>query len=214
MAEPVHPLDPLDPDDAPSPKREAILNAGCRLFLEYGYGAVTMDAIARDANVSKRTVYSHFANKESLFAGVMTAMCDLLGDRALPTETPEGSPEQVLGMFGDKFVNLVTSPNGVALFRIVVGESARFPELGASFYATGPKRLVGVIAAYLKEQHRKGTLTVPDAERAAIQFLDLAKSGVHLRLILGIGEEATEAEKKDAVDQAVAFFLRAYELRH
>lgn len=210
MAEPAH---PLDPDDAPSPKREAILNAGCRLFLEYGYGAVTMDAIARDANVSKRTVYSHFANKEQLFAGVMTAMCDLLGDRALPAETPEGSLEQVLEMFGGKFVNLVTSPNGIALFRIVVGEAARFPELGASFYATGPKRLIDVIAAYLKEQDRKGTLTVPDAERAAMQFLDLAKSGVHLRLLLGVGGEATEAEKEDAVRQAVACFLRVYEPR-
>ena len=116
-------------------------------------------------------------------------------------------------MFGGKFVNLVTSPNGIALFRIVVGEAARFPELGASFYATGPKRLIDVIAAYLKEQDRKGTLTVPDAERAAMQFLDLAKSGVHLRLLLGVGGEATEAEKEDAVRQAGACFLRVYEPR-
>ncbi len=210
MAEPAR---PLDPDAAPSPKREAILKAGCRLFLEDGYGAVTMDAIARDANVSKRTVYSHFANKEQLFAGVMTAMCDLLGDRALPAETPAGSPEQVLEMLGAKFVNLVTSPNGVALFRIVVGESARFPELGATFYATGPKRLVDFIAAYLQEQDRKGTLAIPEPERAAMQFLDLAKSSVHLRLILGVGEEPSAAEKEAAVQQAVACFLRAYATR-
>ncbi|MCE2510027.1 MAG: TetR/AcrR family transcriptional regulator [Alphaproteobacteria bacterium] len=204
------PLPSPDPDDAPSPKREAILRAGCRLFLEYGYGAVTMDAIARDANVSKRTVYSYFASKESLFAGVMTAMCDLLGDRALPAETPDGPPEQVLQTVGEKFLNLVTSPNGIALFRIVVGESARFPELGATFYATGPKRLVDSIATYLKEQDRKGSLAVAEPERAAMQFLDLAKSSLHLRLVLGIGEEPDTAEKQAAVREAVGCFLRVY----
>jgi len=198
---------------APSPKREAILAAGQSLFLQFGYGAVTMDAIAETANVSKRTVYSHFANKEALFAGVMTAMCDLLGGSALPTEIPEAPPEEVLALFGHKFVNLVTSPNGVALFRIVVGESARFPELGAAFFETGPKRLVAFIATYLHEQNRNGTLRVPEPENAAMQFLDLAKSGVHLRLILGIGSKPTEAEKEQAVAKAVALFLSAHAAR-
>ncbi|MGB1548440.1 MAG: TetR/AcrR family transcriptional regulator [Alphaproteobacteria bacterium] len=204
------PLPSSDLDGAPNPKREAILRAGCRLFLEYGYGAVTMDAIAKDANVSKRTVYSHFASKESLFAGVMSAMCDLLGDRALPGETLDGPPEQVLTVIGEKFVNLVTSQNGIALFRIVVGESARFPELGTTFYATGPKRLVDSIAAYLREEDRKGTLKVDAPERAAMQFLDLAKSSVHLRLLLGVGDEPDEAEKQTAVREAVRCFLRVY----
>ena len=184
--------------------------AGQRLFLKFGYGAVTMDAIAQAANVSKRTVYSHFENKETLFAGVMTAMCSLLGDRALPAEIPEASPEEALTMLGRQFVDLVTSPNGLALFRIVIGESARFPELGATFYEAGPQRLVALIATYLREQDRTGNLRVPEPEIAAMQFLELAKSSHHLKLVLGIGDAPTTAEKDRAVAQAVACFIRAY----
>lgn len=201
-------LDPTDP--RPNPKSEAILAAGQRLFLQFGYGPVTMDAIAQAANVSKRTVYSHFSNKKVLFAGIMTQMCDLLGDRALPSEIPQTPLEETLTMLGQKFVDLVTSPNGLALFRIVVGETARFPELGTTFYETGPKRLIAFVAAYLHEQDRTGTLCVPAPEIAAIQFLELAKSGLHLRLLLGIGDPPTETEKEHAVAQAVALFIRAH----
>ncbi|MEW5705060.1 MAG: TetR/AcrR family transcriptional regulator [Pseudomonadota bacterium] len=199
-----------DQGQTPNPKRDAILAAGRQLFLEHGYGAVTMDRIAKKANVSKRTVYSHFANKESLFAGVMTAICDLLGGRALPTEIPTGPPAEVLTEIGRTFVNLVTAPDGIALFRIVVGESARFPKLGAVFYETGPARLVDCIASYLREQNRKGTLAVAEPEIAAMQFLDLAKSRFHLRLVLGIGEAPTDGEKARAVGCAVELFLCLY----
>lgn len=199
-----------DANPAPNPKREAILVAAQHLFLKFGYGAVTMDAIAQTAKVSKRTVYSHFSSKEMLFAGLMTAMCDVLGDRALPAEIPKASPEEALTMLGRQFVDLVTSPNGLALFRIVVGEGARFPELGATFYETGPQRLVTLIATYLCEQDRAGNLRVPEPEIAAMQFLDLAKSSLHLRLLLGIVAAPTAAEKEQAVAQAVDCFIRAY----
>ena len=48
-------------------KAVAIMQAAKALFLEHGFGAVSMDQIARQAGVSKATVYAHFTSKEKLF---------------------------------------------------------------------------------------------------------------------------------------------------
>src|SRR5260370_5634147 len=55
----------------PGGKAETILAAAERAFLASGFGAVTMDAIAREAGVSKATVYAHFIGKEALFGAVI-----------------------------------------------------------------------------------------------------------------------------------------------
>ena len=63
-------------------KRAAILDAAKRLFLVQGFTGVSMDQIAAEAGVSKLTVYSHFGDKESLFAD------------AESTEIPVGAGEK------------------------------------------------------------------------------------------------------------------------
>lgn len=62
-------------DETKSPKRRAILNAATELFAARGYGAVSMDAIARSADVSKATLYAHFESKDQLFATIVQVAC-------------------------------------------------------------------------------------------------------------------------------------------
>ena len=57
---------------APTEKAESILAAAQRAFLANGFGAVSMDAIAREAGASKATVYAYFSSKEELFGAVVT----------------------------------------------------------------------------------------------------------------------------------------------
>src|ERR1700761_5027344 len=54
-------------------KKQAVITAALRLFLEQGFGATSMDAIAREAGVSKATLYAHVKNKEELFAHIVTS---------------------------------------------------------------------------------------------------------------------------------------------
>ena len=61
----------------PGSKAESILAAAKRTFLAAGFGAVSMDTIAREAGVSKATVYAHFAGKEELFGAVIGRECEL-----------------------------------------------------------------------------------------------------------------------------------------
>ena len=57
-------------------KAESILAAAKRTFLAAGFGAVSMDSIAREARVSKATVYAHFGSKEELFGAVIERECE------------------------------------------------------------------------------------------------------------------------------------------
>ncbi len=193
-----------------SPKRGAIVEAATELFLDAGYGAVSMDAIARRAGVSKRTVYSYFPGKEALFGAVMENVCASVIGTQTPAELTSGPLDRVLSEYGRTFLTLITSPQALAVFRVVTAEAARFPELGQVFYRLGPQRCTSALAAYLGEQDRDGILRIPDPQSAAAQFLAMVKGPVHMRLSLGVGPRPGKAEIEAVVESAVAVFLRGY----
>lgn len=198
---------------AASPKRDAIVDAATQLFLGSGYGAVSMDAIAAEASVSKRTVYSHFENKETLFAAVMCHLCSRMGGPAPDEGIPDGPPEAVLVEFGRKLLTMLSSPQALALYRVVIAEAPRLPELGAVFYESGPRHFINMVAAYLTEQNAKGVLRVKDPQRAAAQFMAMIKDPLHLRLSLGVGPAPGQGEIDASVASAVSVFLRGYTTR-
>jgi TetR/AcrR family transcriptional repressor of mexJK operon len=199
-----------DAGEVVSPKRSAIVAAATELFTHSGYGDVSMDAIAAHAGVSKRTVYSHFPGKDVLFAAVMTRHCGKVSGGDAWTLDPEVEPRQMLGDRGRRFLRLITSPEAVALFRTVTAEAARFPELGRAFFETGPKCWVGSFEAYLKAQDEKGRLRIPNPEMAAKFLFSLLKDPLHLRVMLGVQSQVTEAEIAAHVDNVVDAFLDHY----
>src|SRR5579863_8488986 len=83
-------------EDTASPKRRAILNAATDLFAARGYGAVSMDAIAREADVSKATLYAHFESKDRLFATIVQVACL---EHILPADEfpDEATPDEEMG---------------------------------------------------------------------------------------------------------------------
>lgn len=57
-------------------KQERLLQKAESLFLKYGYKAVSMDQIAKEAGISKMTIYKHYHSKDDLFIGVLIHMTD------------------------------------------------------------------------------------------------------------------------------------------
>jgi TetR/AcrR family transcriptional repressor of mexJK operon len=194
-----------------SPKRAAIVSAATELFLHAGYGDVSMDAIAAKAGVSKRTVYSHFPGKDVLFAAVMTRHCGEVSGGDVWTLDPEVEPRQMLTDRGKRFLRLITSPEAVALFRTVTSEAQRFPELGRAFFETGPKCWLGSFEDYLRAQDEMGRLRVPNPEVAAKFLFSLLKDPLHMRMMLGVQKEVTEAEIDAQVKSVVDNFLEQYQ---
>ena len=206
-------------------KRLAIIEAARTLFLEHGFGATSMDAVAETAKVSKRTVYSHFDSKAALFGSVMTTMCTLMagGDcdfGAQPDEETagkmimgdviEGEPREVLHRLAIRFVSLITNPGAIALFRVVIGEGGRFPELGSAFFDNGPVPLSRSLAEYLESLDQQGVLRVPAPHDAAWRFISMAKEPLHMEILLGQSTTPSAERIEEVADATVTDFLKIY----
>jgi TetR/AcrR family transcriptional repressor of mexJK operon len=198
---------------SPGGKAESILAAAKRTFLAGGFGAVSMDTIAREASVSKATVYAHFAGKEELFGAVIRRECE---SRFAGFSADELDPCDVrasLTALGRRFLELVLSPDAIALHRIILGEVTRFPVLGQVFWHAGPERNLLQIEAFLQSAAASGALSFGDARLAAEQFVSLVRGEIHLRQQLRLEAEAGQPEIRAAVEGAVDTFLRAFERR-
>jgi AcrR family transcriptional regulator len=206
MMEPIR-----ERNEVPGAKAESILAAAKRAFLAGGFGAVSMDAIAREASVSKATIYAHFGSKEELFGAVIGRECE---GYFAPFSASELDPRDVrasLSVLGRRFLELVLSPDAIALHRIIIAEVTRFPLLGEVFWRAGPERERVQIEMFLQSAVACGTLSVPDSRLAAEQFVSLVRGDVQLRHLLRLHAEAGEAEIHAVVESAVDTFIRAFE---
>jgi len=200
-------------------KRRQIIDAAGALFLGMGYGTTSVDAIAAKAGVSKRTVYAHFDSKEALFIAVMDRCCaDLLGidpeeDAASPIDRfmPWEGCDQIADMLtriGTRFLDVALAENTVRLFRVVVAEAERFPELGRLYHEVGPKRMLDRLAELLQAAQAAGHVQLPEpAEEIAWRFVCDLKDPHHFLMALGVIGAPDAAEKKRLVERAVARFM-------
>ncbi|MBV9249106.1 MAG: TetR/AcrR family transcriptional regulator [Acetobacteraceae bacterium] len=193
-----------------SPKRQAVLDAAGSLFMTQGYGVVSMDAIARAAGVSKATLYAHFASKGQLFATIILEGCrsNLAVEGFLPEDGADIEPALVALARG--ILRFLLEDRALAIYRVVMSESTRFPELGHAFYENGPVVFRRVFSAWLSRQATAGRLEVPESEMAADQFIGLVRGGVYLRASLGLPPPPSPEEIEATVAAAVRTFLRAY----
>jgi len=199
-------------EDSDSPKRRAIVEAATDLFAARGYGAVSMDAIARAADVSKATLYAHFTSKDSLFATIVQVACreHILPEDALPDGGATDSAEEVeaaLMAIGGRMLRYFLRDRSLAIHRLVIAESVRFPELGRAFYDNGPEACRDLLVAWMV---RRPALLVPDPHVAAEQFIGLLRTGLFLRATLGLAPEPDDAAIDAAVTSSVGAFMRAY----
>jgi TetR/AcrR family transcriptional repressor of mexJK operon len=195
---------------APTGKAESILAAARRMFLASGFGAVSMDAIAREAGASKATLYAYFASKEELFGAVVAGEGERYFRGFSAGELDPNEVEVSLGEIARRFLDLVLSPDAIAVNRITVAEAVRFPQLGEIFWRAGPERTRTQIEAFLRRADAAGTLSVADPRLAAEQFISLLRGDLHLRQLLRLDAPLDAAARADAAKGAVAAFLRAY----
>ena len=196
---------PIEENPA-SPKRLAIVAAAAETFLDHGYGAASMDEIARRAGVSKATVYAHFKGKDALFGAIVAERCHKM---MTPQESlvEPSSPEAMLYRVGRGLIEVVCVPSSIALYRVVLAEAVRFPELGRVFFELGLRPAQERLAAYLAGLAREGAIAVDDPVMAAKQFLGMALNDLDIRLLLGITTVPDESARDAMARSAVSIFL-------
>lgn len=154
-------------------KRQSILAAGQRLFLEHGYQGTSMDQVAATASVSKQTVYKHFGEKRELLYAIVTDALDstatAIGSRiAAVGETTD--LETDLADLAGAYLRAVIQEPVVQLRRLVIGEANRLPDLARLYYEHAPLRTLRSLADAFARLHDRGLLAVPEPRLAAEHF--------------------------------------------
>src|ERR1700688_3532459 len=186
---------------------ERILDVATELFLAQGYGLTTIEALAQRAGISKRTFYHRFADKAVLFGAVVHRILQRMRP---PPSVPllEGATlHEVLNRLAGLVLHAALSPPAIALHRLMVAESARFPELARALNAEGASQeAITLIGGVLARAIANPELTAPVREFAALQFLQLVVV-VPQRRALGFAQPMTPAELEDWADSSVRLFL-------
>jgi len=188
-------------------KRLAIVEAAEKLFLENGFGATSMDAIAVEAGASKRTVYNHFPSKDELFRTVLERLYGLSLNNPEGMPAPGGPVETALEILAWRILSHIGEPRVRAMLRLVISESARFPEIAQIYTRTGKDPSIQRFAGFLKGEAEAGRLVIDDPVLAAEQFIGCLKETVVWPLLLGLQPQATESV---VVREAVKTFLARY----
>jgi TetR/AcrR family transcriptional repressor of mexJK operon len=191
-------------------KPAQIMLAAKDLFTSQGFGATSMDAIARTANVSKATLYAHFSGKEELFAAIVSHACRAQSRLMSAPDADDLELTQALSEIGRNFLSLILSPQAVAIFRVVIAEAARFPDLGRIFFESGPNQMRATLSAFLAKAAERERLDIEDPWRAAEHLIGMLQTPVHLHVLFGVKDGFTKEELDKVVKDAVEAFLRAY----
>jgi AcrR family transcriptional regulator len=192
-------------------RRAQILAAAADIFFEKGYERACIDDLIARVGGSKRTIYNAFENKEGLFAAVIT---DMLAEHARQIQAIADSDatsgtdlRQIMRDYGHAMQNIVYAPRLLALYRLVIGESSRFPRLAEAWFDEGPQRVAQELTKILERHKARGEIRVTDCAMAAEQFLGLVRDNNYLAVILGLRAPPDRKLAETRLDAMVDLFL-------
>jgi TetR/AcrR family transcriptional regulator, mexJK operon transcriptional repressor len=198
-------------------KRDAIVLAARQLFLRDGFERVSVDAIAAEAGVSKRTIYNHYGDKERLFLDVigetyntMIGAVVALMDKYLTDLPDEAVEDGIIAFSREVALFAARTPERTAVIRLLMSEAPHFPALLA--VEARPRGITASIAERLVRLNARGLLDVPEPQDAANHLFALTMGQVNNRSMYG-AIELSEDEVTHMATSGARAFLRAYRPR-
>lgn len=191
-------------------RREAILDVAADVFLEMGYSAASMSAIAARVGGSKGTLYNYFKSKEELFEAYIDRHCAWQQEAMDELIDRRGDVRETLTGLGKTYLEVVLSSFGIRNFVLVVSEAGRAPEMGRAFYEAGPQRGAERLAEYIAWAVGEGRLRPCDPKLAAFQFIALCQNRLLKARLCNAAPEPTDEEREREVAAAVETFLAAF----
>ena len=158
-------------------------------------------------------MYACFPSKEAMFAAVIERECAVMTEsfkEAMRVIT--GEIATTLADLGMSYLRMVLSPVAMSLFRVVMAETPRFPELGRRFYLAGPKVVNERLAAYMSEAARTGEIDIQSIGigAAATLFISMVRGEAQLECLTHPSAQPSAAQMERWVQNAVTTFLGAY----
>lgn len=178
-------------------KRAEIVDIATRSFFQHGYAATSMSAVAEELGGSKATLWAHFCSKEELFAAVIDQQVESFSRDIDEVLTSQTFSLPALRRALLRFLDCLLYENSVRLFRLVLSEGGRFPEVAEMFYSRGPAKIRRCIVDFYATRFQEA-----DSVRLAqvtIAAITGYRSDILLRPI-----KPTVAEREAFVDNLIA----------
>ncbi|WP_422743437.1 TetR/AcrR family transcriptional regulator [Mycobacterium sp. WMMD1722] len=192
--------------------RDTILRTAGQVFLASGYEQSSMDEIALQAGVARRTLYNQFSSKKALFDATMTQLWDRMPlDEIVDATTQDGPAEEVLYAVGRAIADFWSPPEAVAFLRLVIWESPRFPELGRGMMDNGRSPARRAVNRYVRRLGRRRDFRIADPDLATTQFIDAILGELLLGRLVATSTSTVSEDRCDyLVREAVRMFLARY----
>ena len=190
----------------------AILDAAVRAFLRVGYEPVSVETVAAEAGVSRRTVFNQFGSKEALFRAAIERLWRRLSvfatadEEVITYDVSEG-----LRRLGWMIADFWDQPEAVLFARLVIAEGERFGFLRDSFVEGGRNPALEALTRRFQSFHDQGRLDIPNPALAAAQFVGLVKDVLWWPTLIGDAAAPSAERKRAVIDSAVTIFTRAFD---
>ncbi len=202
-------VDPQKKRSVSEQKRLAILEAAKEIFVEQGFLATSMDAVAMKAGVSKRTVYNHFPSKEELFSSIILQLLSYTQEIMQQAFDPSRPVRDQLIEIAELKTQLFTNEDTLPITRLILSETIRDPEKMLNVLSK-IEESEAVFFEFLEQATHKGALKITNPQRAATQFFSLIKGELFWPMIIK-GQGLPDQETcQQVIEQAVDIFLSYY----
>jgi len=190
-------------------KRAAILAAAREEFLTQGFRETSMDRVAERAEVSKRTVYNHFASKEDLFYAITAGLVEEMHQAVRTPYSPDKALEDQLREIAQREIDLVTSESYLATFKVLLVESFTVPGVTEAVLASIPQDQ-DPMKQWIGAAVDDGRLSVDDVTIAGKHFYSLIKGAFFWPIIVGYGRVPRGKERETLITSSIEMFLDHY----
>ena len=188
-------------------RQAAILKAATAVFIDRGFAGATLDDVIARSGGSRATIYAQFGNKEGLFAAIIGELCARMLIPLSDAIQAGRAPLLALTDFAVPFMRTLMTPTSLALYRLVIAEGHRFPELAERVFRAGPDAAATRVADYLRNETARGRLRVDRPDVAARAFLEMIKGDLHTRALFSLTPMASTREIDRCARDAVRLFL-------
>ncbi|TQV89681.1 TetR/AcrR family transcriptional regulator [Aliikangiella coralliicola] len=191
-------------------KKQQIILASVQEFREKGFSGTSMDNVAQRAEVSKRTVYNHFASKDELYMGIVKYMFGLIAETS-PQPYENGIPlRKQLEAIARVKINLFSSDEFIGLSRVVMPEALQNPQR-IQHAMEQMSAIESDMYNWFDSAIAEGELNLSCGEEACRKFMGLVKMESYWPRLLKGKESPTEQEVEDMIEESVGMFLCYYQ---
>jgi AcrR family transcriptional regulator len=192
-------------------RRQQILEAALKVFSTKGFHKATNKDIAEAAGgISPGLIYWYFKDKQDLFLSLIRERAAIFDIVTHPERLMDLPPREALALIGRSFLSVLHVPANVAMFRIVVSEAMRFPQVGEQFYKMVPAHVFATLNAYFQHQVELGNFRPHDTAIATRSFMGMFVAHIILREVMR-QPEARATSDDQVVATAVEIFVRGLE---